>query len=107
MPEGLSDETVARLYEKTEGWAAGLVLIMESLKNRDVDYALLRALTPGMVFDYFANEVLKKTNKETQIFLLKTSVLPGMTAPMAEALTGMGDSGHILSRMNQNNYLVA
>lgn len=77
---------------------------MEGLKNKDVDYAPLRTVTPGMVFDYFANEVLKKTDKETQAFLLKTSVLPGMTARMTEALTGMDASGHILSRMNQNNY---
>ena len=95
IPEGLSDEAIARLYEKTEGWAAGLVLIMEGLKNRDVDYAPLRTVTPGMVFDYFANEVFMKTDKETQRFLLKTSVLPAMTVPMAEALTGMGASGRI------------
>ncbi len=104
IPEGLSDEAITRLYEKTEGWAAGLVLIMEGLKNNSADYALPGALTPGMVFDYFANEVLMKTGKETQTFLLKTAVLPAMTVRMAETLTGMDASGHILSRMNQNNY---
>ncbi|MBV6518549.1 MAG: HTH-type transcriptional regulator MalT [Candidatus Brocadia fulgida] len=107
IPEGLPDETVSQLYAKTEGWAAGLVLMMESFKTKNVDYALLGKLTPEMVFGYFTNETFKKTDRETQIFLLKTSILPRMTVHMAETLTGMSASGRILSRMNQNNYFTA
>ena len=104
MPEGLPDETVSQLYAKTEGWAAGLVLMIESARTEGIDNALLGKLEPGKVFDYFAHEVFKKTDRETQIFLLKTSVFPRTTAHMAETLTGISASEHILSRMNQNNY---
>lgn len=104
MPEGLPDETVSQLYAKTEGWAAGLVLMIESARTAGIDTALSGKLAPGKVFDYFANEVFNKTDRETQIFLLKTSVFPRTTAHMAETLTGISASEHILSRMNQNNY---
>src|SRR3990167_1310 len=107
MPEGLTDETVSQLYAKTEVWAAGLVLIIESARTEGIDNALPGKLTPGKVFDYFANEVFKKTDRETQIFLLKTSVLPRTTTHMAETLTGMSASGRILSRMNQSNYFTS
>ena len=45
--------------------------------------------TPEVVFDYLAGEVFERIDDQTKTFLLKTAFLPGMTAPMAESLTGI------------------
>lgn len=113
--KGIPDEILAQLYTRTEGWAAGLILMMESIRtknvslfgDRDKDYQLLNKLTPKEVFDYFASEAFTKIDEETKVFLLKTAFLPKTTASMAEILTSVSNSGQILFNLNQNNYFTA
>lgn len=93
-----------RLHTQAEGWAAGLVLIVEHIKTKGSDDTLQNGLIYEKVFDYFANEIFVKTDKNTQTFLLKTSFLPRMTIPMAEKLTGARESGRILHELNRKNY---
>jgi ATP/maltotriose-dependent transcriptional regulator MalT/DNA-binding SARP family transcriptional activator len=100
----LTEEAIIQLHKKTEGWAAGLVLMMEIAKIKNIDYQLLNKFTPEEIFDYFLDEIFNKTDRETQEFLLKTSFLPKITTQMAEKLTGISKSGQILSDLNQNNY---
>ncbi len=98
-----ADEVIAQLHAKTEGWVAGLVLMIESARIRGIDYGLQNDLTPEEIFDYFAGEIFKKADKGIQDFLLRTSFLPGMTVQMAEALTGNPHAAHILSSLSRNN----
>ena len=100
----LTHEILAALHKKTDGWVAGLVLLMATAKIQNIGYPLLKDITPQEIFDYFANEVFEKTDKQTLTFLLKTAFLPRMTAPMAEKLTGLSNSGQILSDLNKNHY---
>ncbi|NOG40426.1 MAG: hypothetical protein HND38_02555 [Planctomycetes bacterium] len=104
MPKKLTNEKVDLLYARMEGWVAGLVLMMEHAKSGYFDGALPAELTHGRVFDYFANEIFEKAGEETRIFLLKTAFLPMITVQMAEKLTGIHTSGHILSRLIRENY---
>lgn len=99
-----SASAISKLHEKTEGWAAGIVLMMECARRRRVDCEMLSGLTLPEVFDYFSNDILKKIDEETREFLLKTAFLPSMTAKTAEKLTGIKDSGRILSGLTANNY---
>ncbi|KAA0243675.1 MAG: hypothetical protein DPW20_08105 [Candidatus Brocadia sp.] len=99
-----TNESITDLHEKTDGWAAGLVLMVEIAKTKDIGRHILKELTPQEIFDYFANEVFKKTNKQTQTFLLKTAFLPRMTPHMAEKLTGANNSEQILSDLNKKHY---
>ena len=96
-------EMIRRLHDATDGWAAGLVLMLESLKT-GIGPHLLGKLTPGEIVDYFGNELFNKTDKEIQEFLLKTAFFPKMTAKMAEELTGLPNADKILSTLNRDNY---
>ncbi|MEK7698999.1 MAG: hypothetical protein AAB332_01215 [Planctomycetota bacterium] len=100
----ITDETLVRLHNKTDGWVAGLILVMESARTKDINSLLLNELTHERIFDYFANEIFEKMDKETQEFLLKTAFLRKITAHTAEKLTGCDLSGHILSSLSRNNY---
>ncbi len=99
----LSRETTQQLHNVADGWAAGLVLMLESIK-RGIEPKLLGKLTPEEIMDYFGSVVFYKTDKEIQDFFLKTAFLPKMTAKMAEELTGLPNAGGILSTLNRNNY---
>ena len=99
----LSRQTTKHLHNVTDGWAAGLVLMLESIK-RGIEPKLLGKLTPEEITDYFGSVVFYKTNKEIQEFFLKTAFLPKMTAKIAEELTGLTNAGSVLSTLNRNNY---
>jgi ATP/maltotriose-dependent transcriptional regulator MalT/DNA-binding SARP family transcriptional activator len=95
-------EMIRRLHDATDGWAVGLVLMLESLK-RGIEPRLLGKLTPGEIVDYFGSELFDKTDEEMQDFLLKTAFFPKMTAKMAEELTGIPNADKILSTLNRDN----
>jgi len=99
----LSKETIHYLHHTTNGWAAGLVLMLESMK-RGIEPQRIERLAPEEIFDYFANELFDKTDKEIQKFFLETAFLPKMTAKMAEELTNLTSASSILSTLNRNNY---
>jgi len=97
-----SKETIKRLHDATNGWVAGLVLMLESLK-RGIEPHLLGKLTPTEIIDYFGNELFSKAEEEMQEFLLKTSFLPRMTTKMAEEITGFPKADEILSTLSRDN----
>ena len=95
-----------RLHQQAQGWAAGLVLMMEVLKTREFDSLASTAHATQEVFDYFAAELFEKTDHDMQAFLLKTAYLPNMTVTMAEKLTGFSHAGRILSYLNRNHFFI-
>jgi LuxR family maltose regulon positive regulatory protein len=100
----LSREIILRMHREVDGWAAGLVLRMESERMDDREPEPAGKLVPEKVFDYFASEIFDRTGKEVQEFLLKTAFFPQMTAPMAEGLTAHPSASRILSTLSRNHY---
>ncbi|BCG48694.1 Transcriptional activator of maltose regulon, MalT [Citrifermentans bremense] len=103
----MESEALTRLYTKTDGWIAGLFLILESLNGGALDEKLLQDLPLDKVFGYFADKIFEARDGELQNFLLKTALVPGITAQMAERLTGIGSSEQILSRLCRNRFFTA
>ena len=80
----LAEADVAALTERTEGWAAGLVLAGLSLQGR-TDRADLVANLSGShryVLDYLVSEVLACQEPEVERFLLHTSILERLHASL-------------------------
>ena len=99
-----SREWIEHLHKTTDGWAAGLVLMVENAKREGIEAQVVGKLTPEEIFRYFSNEVLGKTDKEVQDFFLQTAFLPQMTVKMAEELTGLPSADRILSTLSRDNY---
>lgn len=97
-------EMIDDLYNRTDGWAAGLVLMMEQIRKGGGAKMESVQVTSDTIFDYFANEAFSSMESGTQTFLLQTSLLPKMTIPMAERLTGSNMAGDILNGLSRNNY---
>jgi len=96
-------ETIQHLHNTVDGWAAGLVLMLQSVK-RSIDSRHLGKLTPEEIFDYLGTVLFDKAGEEIRDFLLKTAFLPRMTSRMAEELTDISHSGRILSTLSKSNY---
>ena len=102
--ESLPEETIRYLHEKTDGWVAGIILMLEGMKRLNIDYRVSGKPSMENLFDYFATEIYQKVDSDIQKFLLKTAFLPIMTVPIAERLTGINRSGEILNRLSNTHY---
>ncbi|GAB4438720.1 MAG: LuxR C-terminal-related transcriptional regulator [Chloroflexi bacterium OHK40] len=91
----LSDEQVALLEARTEGWAAGLQLAGLSLQGRAEPVSFLTAFSGShrYVFDYLMTETLGGLPAHLRAFLLQTSVLRRLAAPLCDAVLGLSGSG--------------
>ena len=94
---------VKALHQFTDGWAAGLVLLLDQLKS-EVGAAGWRQPDPKAVFDYVGTEILRHVDRETQEILLQVAFLPRVTGRMAERLTGVPGAGRILGQLHAQNY---
>ncbi|MCB0201690.1 MAG: LuxR family transcriptional regulator, partial [Anaerolineae bacterium] len=90
MGLGLSDEDVAALESRTEGWITGLQLAAISLQGRKDATSFIKSFTGShrFVLDYLIEEVLNQQTAEVQAFLLQTAILDRLTGPLCNALTG-------------------
>ncbi|MCW9098517.1 MAG: BTAD domain-containing putative transcriptional regulator [Ignavibacteriaceae bacterium] len=99
----VSPEAIEYIHTFTDGWLAGLMLMLKTSEIEKIDPRELGNVPTERIFDYFTGEIFDKTDEKSQIFLLKTAFLPKMTASMAEALTGFESANRILSLLNRNH----
>jgi LuxR family maltose regulon positive regulatory protein len=87
----LSPENVVALDTHTEGWIAGLQMAALSMQGRDPS-SFVQAFSGShrFILDYLLEEVLERQSPEIQEFLLKTSILDRLTAPLCEAVLEAG-----------------
>jgi LuxR family maltose regulon positive regulatory protein len=87
----LSAEEIKALDAQMEGWAAGLQMTALSLKGQDPS-TFVRGINSShrFVLDYMVEEVLDRQPQYIQEFLLRTSILDRLTAPLCEAVLDVG-----------------
>ncbi len=80
----LSREQVRQLDERIEGWVAGLLLAALSSADSSDPEQILASFSGEhrYVFDYLAEEVLRRQPAAVQHFLNRTSILGRMTATL-------------------------
>ncbi|MEM7538523.1 MAG: LuxR C-terminal-related transcriptional regulator [Chloroflexota bacterium] len=104
----LSQENVAALDERTEGWATGLQLAALSMQGVPDVSAFIAAFTgdDAYIVDYLLEEVLDQQPEKTRAFLLQTSILDRMTGALCDAVTGGDDGQAMLETLRQANLFV-
>jgi LuxR family maltose regulon positive regulatory protein len=102
----LQPARIEQLHQHAQGWAAGLVLLLEQDRIARSNTSLLSTATQEVLFDYFAGEVFDRASQEAQTVLLKTALMPQMTALMAGQLTGDPQAKNLLSELHRRNYFI-
>jgi ATP/maltotriose-dependent transcriptional regulator MalT/DNA-binding SARP family transcriptional activator len=91
------------LYELTQGWAVGLVAMLRAGTETATGHLAVDRSAAPQVLDYLTSEVFERLGADIQQFLLQTSCLQFITAPVAEALTGREDASAILDSLVRTN----
>lgn len=99
----LSD--VVTLQHRTEGWVAGLQLASLSLEEPTGRAAFIRNFSGSHrdVAEFLTQDVLARQSPDLRDFLVKTSILSRMSAPLADAVLGRNDSAAMLQAIEAAN----
>lgn len=100
---GVSTETASRLMEDSQGWVAGLVLL---LRSKAAVPPRVSNFEPELVFDYFAGEIFDAADPRLQEFLVQIAYLPTITPQSAKELTGCERAAAILADLDRNNCFI-
>jgi LuxR family maltose regulon positive regulatory protein len=102
-----TDDIVA-LERHIEGWAAGLQLAALSMRGRDDLKSFIHDFTASdrYILDYLVEEVFERQPAEVQNFLLQTSILRRLSAPLCDAVTGRTSSAEVLRSLEQSNLFI-
>ncbi len=101
----LSAGDIERLEQRTEGWIAGLQMAALSMQNREDIPAFLEKFSGShrFVLDYLIEEVLNQQPPDVMDFLIKTSILNHLSAPLCDEVTGREGSQEVLINLEQSN----
>lgn len=99
---------IARLQGATEGWPVALWLASLALERRSysADFVAHFSGSNTAVADYLAEEVLAQQSESVRDFMLRTSVLNQLSAPLCDAVRGRQDSREILDTLQRSNLFV-
>lgn len=81
---------IQALIERTEGWAAGLQLVALAMQKRPDIEEFISSFTGSnrYIVDYLLEEVIEHQSEDIQTFLLYTSVLERLCAPLCASVLG-------------------
>ncbi len=104
LPEAALQEITTR----TEGWWVGLQLLGLSLRYSADPVETLEELggSQRYILDYLVEEVLQQQPAAVQRFLLQTSILEQLCAPLCDAVTREPGSQHVLEELERDNVFV-
>jgi len=104
----LSDDDLAVLQARTEGWAAGLRLAAVSMQHQPDLHRFVTELAGDerSLAGYLVSEVLEQQPAEMRSFLVRTCVVDQLSGELADALTGRDDGERTLARLERANAFV-
>jgi LuxR family transcriptional regulator, maltose regulon positive regulatory protein len=104
----ITDEVVAELLRRTEGWPAGLYLAALSAGTTGVGPEQAGALTGNdpFVADFLQSEFFAHLPPRELRFLTRTSMLEQMSGPLCDAVLASSGSAEILESLAHSNRFV-
>lgn len=107
----LAGKELAVVEARTEGWLVGLQLVGLSLQGRGgktapIDLFAEASGQQSYILDYLTEEVLRLQPPAIQHFLLHTSVLDRLTAPLCDAVLAQSGSQRVLEELQRANLFV-
>jgi LuxR family maltose regulon positive regulatory protein len=98
--QGASDAGADELLRRTEGWAAGLRLLLSVGANHTLAPSRLH------VFDFLADEVLAGMAEPLRRFLLRCAVLPELTPARCAHVSAMAEAPALFEQVEREGLFV-
>ena len=118
MGLNLSGEQIKALETHTQGWIAGLQMAGISIESRSLpkvgirragqsnkDQSISNASERQFIAEYLLAEVFNHQSKETQGFLLNTSILEKFSSALCKVIYS-GDADRMLSHIEKSNLFI-
>lgn len=104
----LDDETVGRVRQRTEGWAAGLQLAGITLRGSPDPVATAAQLRGDdrHILDYFSEEVVATLPADQRDLLIRTSPLDRLCGSLCDAVLQRTGSAEVLADLDRANVFV-
>jgi LuxR family transcriptional regulator, maltose regulon positive regulatory protein len=102
----LQDQDATELHELCQGWAVGLILLMEQRRRGEPPGASGSSPSLQNLFDYFAGEIFDRIAESDQQSLLRLSWLPQFTVCLAVQASGNADAGNLVEGLYRHNLFV-
>jgi LuxR family transcriptional regulator, maltose regulon positive regulatory protein len=102
----LSEQDLAVVQQRTENWLVGLQLVGLSLQGSSAPTRELLSEVSGnqdYILDYLTDEILHRQPRAIQTFLLYTSILEHLSAPLCDAVLEQQGSQHVLELLERSN----
>ncbi|VTU31500.1 ATP-dependent transcriptional activator MalT [Variovorax sp. PBS-H4] len=100
-------ERAERLLDRTQGWAAGLCLGLETSEGSAATAPKGVWHNRRHLFEYLASEVLEQLPGELQAFLLRCSLLAELTVPRCEQISGNPRAARLLEDIERRRLFVS
>ncbi|MFL6617401.1 MAG: LuxR C-terminal-related transcriptional regulator [Povalibacter sp.] len=103
--KSLDDAAVREAMQRTHGWAAGLLLVLQSRAGAARGPVLRgdSADSNRHLFAYLAQEVLDELPTDLQDFVLRSSILIELNPHLCGVLTGRSDARQVLESLYRRN----
>lgn len=98
---------VERAWARTDGWAAGLILMREQIQHGAALAADGGRITPDAVYAYFAGEIFDRMPTGNQRLLMLMALPPRIRASVAVELTGEARAPKLLEYGYRRHLFVA
>lgn len=104
----LTDQDVALLTERTDGWAVGLQLAGISLRHQSDVTAAVNSFAGSdrLIAEFLLEEVLEQLEPDIRTFLLQTSVLEWLSVDLCDAVTGACNARTMLAELEDQSLFV-
>src|SRR4051812_36613998 len=104
----LSDAAAAALYQRTEGWAAGLRLAVIALSGHPDPERFVAEFsgTDRAIGEYLMAEMLERQPSDVQSMLLRTSLVDRVNGELGDLLAGRSGSEQMLLELEDANAFV-
>lgn len=104
----LTEQEIAAVNTRTEGWAAGLVAAAFSFEISGSVIESISAFSgeDQNIESFLGNEVFKRWPGEVRAFLVSTAFLDKLSGPLCDAVTGNHNSEALLKTLSKSNSFV-
>lgn len=103
----IADEaSIAAAHQRSAGWVAGLILLIDHSAGRRVLAAPTLAPSSPALYDYCAAIFESSVPAATRDALLSIAVLPSVTARVATRLTGIEHAERMLQELHERSFFV-